>query len=55
MEDAPPKSLGGKANTLTCKTCNSKCGHEIDFHLTERLLEIDTSVLIALCQLDINL
>lgn len=41
LEDAPPKSLGGKANTLTCKSCNNKCGHDIDFHLTERLLEID--------------
>ncbi len=40
-EDAPPKSLGGRANTLTCKTCNSRCGHEIDFHLTERLIELD--------------
>lgn len=41
LEDAPPKSLGGHANTLTCKTCNSRCGHEIDFHLTERLIELD--------------
>ncbi len=41
LEDAPPKSLGGKANTLTCKHCNNKCGHEIDFHLTERLIELD--------------
>lgn len=41
LEDAPPKSLGGHANTLTCKTCNSRCGHEIDFHLTERLVELD--------------
>lgn len=41
LEDAPPKSLGGKANTMTCKTCNSRCGHEIDFHLTERLIELD--------------
>ena len=41
LEDAPPKSLGGRANTLTCKTCNSRCGHEIDFHLTERLIELD--------------
>lgn len=41
LEDAPPKSLGGHANTLTCKTCNSKCGHEIDFHLTESLIELD--------------
>ena len=41
LEDAPPKSLGGHANTLTCKTCNSKSGHEIDFHLTEHLIEKD--------------
>lgn len=41
LEDAPPKSLGGKANTLTCKSCNNVCGHEIDFHLTERLIELD--------------
>lgn len=41
LEDAPPKSLGGKANTLTCKSCNSKCGHEIDFHLNDRLIELD--------------
>jgi hypothetical protein len=43
LEDAPPKSLGGKANTLTCKTCNNTCGHTIDFHLTERLKELDSA------------
>jgi len=42
LEDAPPKSLGGKANTLTCKSCNNTCGHKIDFHLTERLRELDS-------------
>ena len=41
LEDAPPKSLGGKANILTCKECNNTCGHEIDKHLTERIIEID--------------
>jgi len=41
LEDAPPKSLGGKANTLSCKKCNNSFGHEIDFHLTERLNELD--------------
>lgn len=41
LEDAPPKSLGGKANTLTCKKCNNEFGHEIDFHLTERLNELN--------------
>lgn len=43
LEDAPPKSLGGKANTLTCKSCNNTCGHKIDFHLTERLRELDSA------------
>ena len=41
LEDAPPKSLGGKANTLTCKKCNNEFGHQIDFHLTERLNELN--------------
>lgn len=41
LEDAPQKSLGGKASTLTCKRCNNRCGSEIDFHLTERLVEQD--------------
>lgn len=42
LEDTPPKSLGGSANTLTCKSCNNTAGHQIDFHLTERLREIDS-------------
>jgi hypothetical protein len=46
LEDAPPKSLGGKADTLTCKNCNNTCGHKIDFHLTERLRELDSANLI---------
>jgi hypothetical protein len=41
LEDVPPKSLGGKAELLTCRTCNNTCGHQIDFHLTERMVEID--------------
>ena len=41
LEDAPPKSLGGKAKILTCKKCNNTCGHEIDKHLTERMNELD--------------
>ncbi len=40
LEDAPPKSLGGKANTLTCKKCNNEFGYEIDFHLVEKLNEL---------------
>ncbi len=43
LEDAPPKSLGGKANILTCKRCNNSCGQTIDYHLTERMRELDRS------------
>lgn len=31
-EHAPPGRLGGRAVTLTCKQCNSRDGHEIDYH-----------------------
>ena len=41
LEDAPPKSLGGKANILTCRECNNGAGQQIDFHLTERMNELD--------------
>src|SRR5690348_1297897 len=44
LEDAPPKSLGGKANVLTCKSCNNSCGQKIDYHLTERMRELDRSL-----------
>jgi hypothetical protein len=42
LEDIPPKSLGGKPLALTCKSCNSKSGHELDAHLLNRLLELDS-------------
>lgn len=41
LEHAPPEAVGGDGIVLTCKDCNSSAGHEIDFHLTERLLEAD--------------
>jgi len=44
LEDIPPVSLGGKPLTLTCKKCNSISGHELDVHLLNRLLEIDTQM-----------
>lgn len=40
-EDAPPDKLGGKRIALTCKTCNSTAGHQIDNHLINRIREID--------------
>lgn len=39
LEDAPPYSLGGKANSLTCKKCNNESGYKIDSHLVELLNE----------------
>ena len=39
LEDIPPKSLGGKPLVLTCKTCNSKAGHDLDIHLLNVLKE----------------
>jgi hypothetical protein len=41
LEDAPPKSLGGKASILICKECNNNAGHYIDVHLAERMNELD--------------
>lgn len=43
LEDAPPKSLGGSANVLTCKSCNNTAGYKIDAHLVERLRELDSA------------
>ena len=34
-EDAPPAALGGSRIALTCKKCNSECGHKIDYQLKE--------------------
>lgn len=39
LEDIPPKSLGGKPLVLTCKTCNSKAGHDLDIHVLNVLKE----------------
>lgn len=41
LEDVPPKSLGGKANVLTCKSCNNKCGADVDYHLSRQMTELD--------------
>lgn len=46
LEDAPPKVLGGRANILTCKSCNNKCGYLIDSHLAKRMNEIDQKKLL---------
>jgi hypothetical protein len=42
LEDIPPKALGGNPKLLTCKRCNSRSGHELDAHLLNNLLEMDS-------------
>ena len=37
LEDVPPKSLGGSPILVTCKICNSSCGHSIDAALLHEL------------------
>ena len=39
LEDAPPKSLGGKAHVLTCKSCNNNRGQDIDADLANFIKE----------------
>lgn len=41
LEDAPPKSLKGSQIALTCASCNNGMGQDIDWHLKERLNELD--------------
>lgn len=41
LEDAPPKSLKGSQIALTCARCNNGMGQDIDWHLSERLNELD--------------
>ncbi|MBD3638084.1 MAG: hypothetical protein HUJ25_12090 [Crocinitomicaceae bacterium] len=41
LEDVPPKSLGGKQIALTCEKCNNGLGEKIDWHLAERLKELE--------------
>jgi hypothetical protein len=43
LEDIPPKSLGGNPKALTCQKCNNGSGIELDVHLLNHLLEIDSN------------
>jgi hypothetical protein len=38
LEDVPPKSLGGKPLTLTCKECNNTAGSLLDEELRKKLI-----------------
>lgn len=37
LEDVPPRNMGGRGLLLTCKKCNSKAGHKIDYHIKSQL------------------
>ena len=37
LEHVPPENLGGKPLVLTCKYCNSNCGHDLDVYLRNEL------------------
>lgn len=42
LEDVPPKKLGGKVKTLTCKSCNNTAGHNLDIKLKNWLNNKET-------------
>ena len=37
IEHVPPENLGGKPLVLTCKECNSSCGHDLDVYLRNEI------------------
>lgn len=37
IEHVPPEILGGKPIVLTCKDCNSTCGHDVDVYLRNEI------------------
>lgn len=37
IEHVPPENLGGKPIVLTCKDCNSTCGHDLDVYLRNEM------------------
>lgn len=37
IEHVPPENLGGKPIVLTCKDCNSTCGHNLDVYLRNEM------------------
>ena len=41
VEDVPPKSLGGNPILITCRNCNSKCGHNLDVYLLNEIRYIE--------------
>ena len=41
IEHVPPENLGGKPLILTCKDCNSTCGHDLDVYLRNEMEHLE--------------
>lgn len=41
IEHIPPENLGGKPLILTCKDCNSTCGHDLDVYLRNEMEHLE--------------
>lgn len=41
LEHVPPENLGGKPLVLTCKDCNSTCGHDLDVYLRNEIEHLE--------------
>jgi hypothetical protein len=41
IEHVPPKAVGGRARTITCRSCNNSSGHYLDSHLVHKLTMLD--------------
>ncbi len=41
IEHVPPEILGGKPIVLTCKDCNSTCGHDVDVYLRNEIEHLE--------------
>ena len=41
IEHVPPENLAGKPLVLTCKDCNSTCGHELDVYLRNEMEHLE--------------
>lgn len=54
-EDVPQASLGGKRIALTCRSCNSTCGHSIDVNLLNAIIGLEQRKFFPLTDRKINL
>lgn len=54
-EDVPQASLGGKRIALTCRSCNSTCGHFIDVNLLNAIVGFEQKKFFLLTDRKVNL